>query len=91
MKYSQILARGATVDDSAGMLFDAYLVVPCYNFKIYMKQKHNDYLDGSLTITHKALVAFGKPSLTGSRITVSWELHLPTMKRSWLWRPRSSP
>ena len=28
--YSQLLARGATTDDPIGILFDAYLLVPCY-------------------------------------------------------------
>ena len=58
--YSQILARGATVDDPLNILFDAYLVVPCYNFKTYMKQKHNGYLNGSLTIIHETLMASSK-------------------------------
>jgi hypothetical protein len=31
--HSQLLARGATVDDPIGLLFDAYSVVPCHNFK----------------------------------------------------------
>jgi len=42
--YSQILARGATVDDPLNLLFNAYPVIPCYHFKTYMKQKHFDYL-----------------------------------------------
>jgi hypothetical protein len=32
----QLLARGATVDDPIGLLFDAYSVVPCHNFKKYI-------------------------------------------------------
>jgi len=28
--YSQLLARGATLDDLIGILFDTYLLVPCY-------------------------------------------------------------
>ena len=32
------------------MLFDAYLVIPCYHFKISTKQKHNGFLEGSLTM-----------------------------------------
>ena len=36
--YSQILAQGVTVDGPLNILFNAYLVVPCYHFKIYMKQ-----------------------------------------------------
>ena len=58
--HSQILAQGATVDDPLNILFNAYLVVPCYHFKSYIKQKHNNFLDGILTITHKALMDFAK-------------------------------
>ena len=58
--YSQILAQGATVDNPLNILFNAYLVMPCYHFKSYMKQKHNNFLDGTLTITHEALMAFAK-------------------------------
>jgi hypothetical protein len=35
--YQQLLARGATLDNNIGVLFDAYRVVPCYNFTSYMK------------------------------------------------------
>jgi hypothetical protein len=58
--YSQILAQGATVDNHLNLLFNAYLVIPCYHFKTYMKQKHNGYLDGTLTLTHEVLMAFAK-------------------------------
>jgi hypothetical protein len=34
--YSQLIARGATVDDPICILFEAYLVVPCHNFKMYI-------------------------------------------------------
>jgi hypothetical protein len=55
--YSQLIARGANVDDPIGILFEAYLVVPCHNFKTYICRQHKDYLDGKLTIiTHKALM-----------------------------------
>jgi hypothetical protein len=33
--YSQLIARGTTVKDSIGILFEAYLIVPCHNFKMY--------------------------------------------------------
>jgi hypothetical protein len=36
--YSHIVARGATVNDPIGIIFEAYSVVPCYNFTTYMKQ-----------------------------------------------------
>ncbi len=54
---SQLIARGAPVDDPIGILFEAYLVVPCHHFKSYIHQQHENYLDGKLTtITHKALM-----------------------------------
>ena len=54
--YSQLISRGATVDDSIQILFNAYKAVPCYNFKRCIKDQHNDDLDGKLAgITHQAL------------------------------------
>ncbi len=51
--YSQLIARGATVNNPIRILFEAYLVVPCHHFKLYICQQHEDYLDGKLTIiTH---------------------------------------
>jgi hypothetical protein len=40
--HSQLLARGATVDDPIGLLFNAYLVVPCHNSKEYIRHHHDD-------------------------------------------------
>ncbi len=42
--YSQLIARGATVNDTIGILLQAYLVVPCHHFKAYIRQQHEDYL-----------------------------------------------
>ena len=47
--YSQLISHGATVDDPIQILFDAYEAVPCYNFKKYIENQQNDYLDGKLT------------------------------------------
>ncbi len=59
MNHSQLLARGATVDDPIGLLFDAYLVVPCHNFKEYICCHHDNWLDRKLTgMTHKTLMTF---------------------------------
>ncbi len=59
--YSQLIARGATVNNPIGILFEAYLVVPCHHFKSYIRQQHEDYLDGKLTtITHEALMTSAK-------------------------------
>jgi hypothetical protein len=61
--YSQIIARGATINDPIGIIFEAYSVFPCYNFTTYMKRQHDDYLDGKLTITHEALMATAKAKM----------------------------
>ncbi len=59
--YSQLIARGATIDDPIGILFDAYLVVPCHHFKSYICRQHDDYLDNKIiTITHEALTMSAK-------------------------------
>ena len=57
--YTQILARGSTVDDPIAKLFDAYLVVPDYTFKTYMAKKQDSYHDGDLgpSFTHEKLMA----------------------------------
>ena len=59
VNYSQILARGSTVDDPVVKLFDAYLAVPDYTFKEYMKKKQDAYHDGDLgtNFTHEKLMA----------------------------------
>mgnify|MGYP006168202219 FL=1 len=59
VNYTQILARGSTVDDPIAKLFDAYLVVPDYNFKTYMAKKQDAYHDGELgaSFTHEKLMA----------------------------------
>ena len=59
MNYSQILARGSTVDDPVAKLFDAYLAVPDYTFKEYTKKKQDAYHDGNLgtIFTHEKLMA----------------------------------
>jgi hypothetical protein len=59
---TQLIARGATVNNPIGILFkQAYLVVPCHNFKMYICHQHKDYLDGKLTnITHEALMTSAK-------------------------------
>jgi hypothetical protein len=59
--YSQLIARGVTVDDPIGILFKAYLVVPCHKFKMYICRQLEDYFNGKLTtITHEALMTSAK-------------------------------
>ncbi len=54
--YTQIIARGATVDNLVYILFSAYMVIPCNNFRSYIKHKQDAYTDGTLTLTHQELI-----------------------------------
>ncbi len=54
--YTQIIAHGATVNDPVDILFSAYMVVPCNNFRSYIKRKQDAYTDGTLTLVHEELI-----------------------------------
>jgi hypothetical protein len=55
--YSQLIAQGATLNDPIGILFKAYNIIPCTNFKKYIGCQYEDYLDGRLAgLTHKTLM-----------------------------------
>jgi hypothetical protein len=76
--YSQLLAQGATLDDPIGILFEAYLLVPCYNFTKYISTKHDDYLDGNLTgITHQALMSMAKRKFDFLKTKGKWGAKSP--------------
>jgi hypothetical protein len=81
-KYSQLIARGATVNNPIGILFEAYLVVPCHHFKLYIHQQHKDYLDGKLaTITHKALMTSAKRKFDWLKTNGLWGAKSPDNKK----------
>jgi hypothetical protein len=76
--YSQIIARGATVDDPIGILFSAYQVVPCYHFKSYINRMHKDYLNGKLApLTHESLVGMAKSKFNYLRTKGTWGAKSP--------------
>jgi hypothetical protein len=54
--YSQIITRSATVNDPVDILFTAYSVVPCALFRLYIKNKADQYTDRTATFTHKELI-----------------------------------
>ena len=90
--YSQLLARGATLDDPIGILFEAYLLVPCYNFTKYIGTKHDEYLDGNLSsLTHETMMSMAKCKFDFLKTKVNGVPNPPTMRRSWRWPPRSTP
>ncbi len=80
--YSQLIASGATIDDPIGILFKAYLIAPCHNFKMYIHQQHKDYLDGKLTsITHKALMTSAKRKFNWLKTKGIWVARSPDDKK----------
>ncbi len=80
--YSQLIARGATIDDPIGILFEAYLVVPCHHFKSNICQQHEDYLNGKLaSITHKALMTSAKRKFGWLKTKELWGAGSPDDKK----------
>jgi hypothetical protein len=79
--YSQIIAQGATVNNPIGIIFEAYSVIPCYNFTTNMKRQHDDYLDGKLTITHEALMALAKAKMDYLKLKGKWGAKSPNDKK----------
>ncbi len=80
----QLLARGATVDNPIGLLFDAYSVIPCHNFKEYIRRHHDDWLDGKLTrITHETLMIFATRKCDYLKTKELGEPNLPVTRRLW--------
>jgi hypothetical protein len=76
--YSQLIAQGATLDDPIGILFEAYLLVPCYNFTKYMSTKHDEYLGGNLTsLTHKAMMSMAKRKFDFLKTKGKWGAKSP--------------
>jgi hypothetical protein len=44
------------VDDPINIPFAVYMVVPCHNFRSYIKHKQDAYTDGTLTLNYKELI-----------------------------------
>jgi hypothetical protein len=83
LNYSQILAQGSTIDDPIAKLFDAYLVVPDFNFKQYMAKKQDDYHDGNLgpNFTHENLMAQATAKFTYFTTRKIWGSKSPNEDR----------
>jgi hypothetical protein len=80
--HSQLLAHGATVDDPIGLLFNAYSVVPCHNFKEYIRCHHDDLLDGKLTgMTHETLMTFATRKCDYLKTKGTWGAESPGDKK----------
>jgi hypothetical protein len=83
VNYSQLLARGSTIDDPIAKLFDAYLVVPVFNFKQYIAKKQDDYHGGNLgpTFTHENLMAQATAKFTYLTTRKIWGSKSPNEER----------
>jgi hypothetical protein len=80
--YSQLIAHGTTIDNPISILFDAYSVVLCYNFKQYIKHQHEDYLDGRLTgITHKNCMTSAACKYNYLEVKGQWGAKSPNDKK----------
>ena len=80
--HSQLLARGATLDDPIGILFKAYLLVPCYNFTKYMSTKHDEYLDRNLTsLIHEAMMSMAKRKFNFLKTKGKWGAKSPNEEK----------
>ena len=79
--YSQIIARGATVDDPVDILFAAYAAVPCSNFRSYIKRKHDAYTDGTLIISHDELILLANNKFNLLKSEGSWGAKSPDEER----------
>ncbi len=79
--YSQLLSRGASVDDPIQILFDEYQVVPCYNFQTYIGRQYDDYLDGKLTLTHEVLLKMTKTKYNWLVSKKKWGTKSPDDKK----------
>jgi hypothetical protein len=80
--YSQLLACGATVDDPIRLLFDAYLVIPCHNFKEYIHCHNDNPLGGKLTgMTHKTLMTFATHKCNYLKTNGTWGAKSPNNEK----------
>jgi hypothetical protein len=83
VNYSQILARGSTINDPIAKLFNAYLVAPDYNFKQYIAKKQDDYHDGNMgaSFTHENLMAQATAKFTYLMTRKTWGSKSPNKER----------
>ena len=81
--YSQIIARGATVDDPLAKLFDGYLAVPDATFNKYIKGKQERYHDDELgaTYTYENLMAQASAKFSFLKTREVWGAKSPEEER----------
>jgi hypothetical protein len=72
--YTQILTRGATVNNLITKLFSVYLAVPDYNFKLYFAKKQDNYHGRNLgnNFMHKNLMAQATAKFNYLKVCQIW-------------------
>jgi hypothetical protein len=75
--YTEIIAHRAMVNDPVDILFSAYMVVPCNNFRSYIKRKQDAYTDGTLTLMHKELIMLATNKFNLSKQEGTWGANSP--------------
>jgi hypothetical protein len=83
VNYSQILTRGSAIDNPIAKLFDAYLIIPDYNFKQYIAKEQDDYHNGNLgpNFTHESLMAQAAAKFTYLMTRKIWGSKSPDKER----------
>ncbi len=77
-QYQNLGGSCQTLNNPIGIAFEAYLLVPCYNFVKYMGTKHDDYLNGKLTgITHQAMMSMAKCNFDFLKTKGKWGAKSP--------------
>jgi hypothetical protein len=81
--YSQILARGATIDDPLSKLFEGYLAIPDDTFRKYILSKQERYHDGELgaLYTHESLMAQASAKFAFLKVCDVWAAKSPEEER----------
>jgi hypothetical protein len=81
--YSQILARGAAVDNPLSKLFNGYLVVQDDTFPKYILSKQERYHDGELgaSYTHESLMAQASAKYAFLKVRDVWGAKSPEEER----------
>jgi hypothetical protein len=73
----KIIAHRAMVENPVDILFSAYTVIPCHNFRSYIKCKQDAYTDGSLALTHEELIMLATNKFDLLKQEGTWEAKSP--------------
>ena len=90
-KYSALLARGKTVDDPLGLLFDGYFAPGDHVFVKYMKDNQDEYFNNQAhmhNLMHEGLIAMAMAKYNYLSQGISGSRSHWRKKRLWLYMRR---